>query len=61
LFKAQINKMRQLATENNLGQVPLKFFTEEGELVKSIQDLISQENISLIVKGTSSIFMSPIH
>ena len=53
--------MRQLATENNLGQVPLKFFTEEGELVKSIQDLISQENISLIVKGTSSIFMSPIH
>lgn len=53
LFKAQTSKMRQLALENDLGQVPLMFFMEEGELVQSIQDIVSQENISLIVMGTT--------
>jgi len=53
LFKDQINKMRQLAIENDLGQVSLKFFIEEGELVQSILDIVSKESISLIVMGTT--------
>src|SRR5690606_10689083 len=53
LFKRQIEKMRELAVENNLGQVSLKFFMEEGELVQNILDLISKETISLIVMGTT--------
>lgn len=53
LFDKQINKLRQLAAENNLEQVPLKFFIEEVELVQSILELISEENISLIVMGTT--------
>ncbi len=53
LFEGQINKMRQLAVENDLGQVSLRFFMEEGELVQSILDLISKETVSLIVMGTT--------
>ena len=53
LFKAQIDKMRQHAAENDLGHIPLKFLLEEGELVQSILDMVSQENISLIVMGTT--------
>lgn len=53
LFKDQINKMYQLAVENDLGQVSLKFFIEEGELVQSILDLVSKDSINLIVMGTT--------
>src|SRR5690606_20781346 len=53
LFKRQIDKMRELAVENDLGQVSLKFFMEEGELVQNILDIISKETISLIVMGTT--------
>lgn len=53
LFKDQINKMHRLAAENNLGQVPLNFFMEEGELVQSILDIVSKQDISLIVMGTT--------
>lgn len=53
LSKRQKSKMRQLAVENDLGQVSLKFFIEEGELVQSILNLVSKETISLIVMGTT--------
>lgn len=53
LFKEEINRMLQLAIENDFGQVPLKFFIEEGELVQSILDLVSKEAIKLIVMGTT--------
>ena len=53
LFKQQIDQMRELAVENDLGELSLKFFMEEGDLVQNILDLVSKENISLIVMGTT--------
>jgi hypothetical protein len=39
--------MRELAVENDLGELSLKFFMEEGDLVQNILDLVSKENIGL--------------
>lgn len=53
LFKRQIDQMRELAVINDLGQLSLKFYMEEGELVQNILDIVSKETISLIVMGTT--------
>lgn len=52
-YKEQVNQMRQLAEENGLSEVSLKFLMEEGELLQNIQNIVAKEIIDVIVMGTT--------
>src|SRR5690554_2461190 len=52
-FKEKVVLMRQLAEENSLDQVTVKFTLEQGELVQNIQEIVTKEAIDFVVMGTT--------
>ena len=52
-FKEKAGQLREMAEQENASGVKLSFVFEEGDLIMNILDVISKENIDLVVMGTS--------
>jgi nucleotide-binding universal stress UspA family protein len=52
-FKDYIPKLREIAESHNLGSIKMSHVLEYGDLIPSINKLVKQENIDLIVMGTN--------
>ena len=52
-FKDYIPKLREIASQHHLEDIPMSHVLEEGDLIPTIHKLVKDENISLIVMGTN--------
>jgi len=52
-FKAQGEKLRKIAEDLELDSVNIRFVLEKGDLILNILEAISNENIDLLVMGTT--------
>ena len=51
-FKDNIPQLRQIAEENNLANIPMKFILEEGNFLYILREIITEESIDFVVMGT---------
>ncbi|WP_413532724.1 universal stress protein [Empedobacter brevis] len=51
-FKDNIPQLRQIADENGLNEIPIKFILEEGNLLYILREIINEEKIDYVVMGT---------
>lgn len=52
-YKEKVPQMREIAEQHQLGDVNMTFIFEEGSLLYTIQRIIKDENIELVVMGTN--------
>lgn len=51
-FKDNIPQLRQIAKDNNLSDITIKFILEEGNFLYILRETITEENIDYVVMGT---------
>ncbi|WP_430612434.1 universal stress protein [Flavobacterium sp. JP2137] len=54
-FKDQVPPIRQIAEKHDLGHIPMHFILEEGYLNSILKKIIKDENIDMVVMGTSGL------
>ncbi len=52
-FKDNIPQLRQIADENGLNEIPMKFILEEGNFLYILRETIEEESIDYVVMGTN--------
>jgi len=52
-FKDKIPQLHQIAEDNGLGHIPMKFMLEEGNFLYIMRETIEQEKIDYVVMGTT--------
>ena len=51
-FKDNIPQLRQIADENGLNEIPIKFILEEGNFLYILREIIGEESVDFVVMGT---------
>ncbi len=51
-FKDNIPQLRQIADDNGLNEIPIKFILEEGNFLYILREIISEESVDFVVMGT---------
>ncbi|QES91866.1 universal stress protein [Empedobacter brevis] len=51
-FKDNIPQLRQIADENGLNEIPVKFILEEGNFLYILREIIGEESVDFVVMGT---------
>lgn len=51
-FKDNIPQLRQIAVENGLNEIPIKFILEEGNFLYILREIIGEESVDFVVMGT---------
>ncbi|MGV0936587.1 universal stress protein [Empedobacter falsenii] len=51
-FKDNIPQLRQVADDNGLNEIPIKFILEEGNFLYILREIISEESVDFVVMGT---------
>lgn len=51
-FKDNIPQLRQIADENGLNEIPIKFILEEGNFLYILREIIGEERVDFVVMGT---------
>lgn len=51
-FKDNIPQLRQIAVENDLNEIPIKFILEEGNFLYILREIIGEESVDFVVMGT---------
>lgn len=51
-FKDNIPQLRQIAVENDLNEIPIKFILEEGNFLYILSEIIGEESVDFVVMGT---------
>ncbi len=54
-FKDNVPSIRKIAEDNNLGHIPMHFILEEGYLITILKKIVKDENIDMVVMGTSGL------
>lgn len=52
-FKDNIPQLRQIAADNELSDIPLKFILEEGNFLYILRETIEEESVDFVVMGTN--------
>lgn len=52
-FKDRVPQLHQIAEENGLGHIPMKFILEEGNFLYIMRETIEEEKIDYVVMGTT--------
>ncbi len=52
-FKDNIPQLRQIAADNELSEIPLKFILEEGNFLYILRETIEEESVDYVVMGTN--------
>ncbi|WP_291074746.1 universal stress protein [Empedobacter sp. UBA5987] len=51
-FKDNIPQLRQIADDNGLNEIPIKFILEEGNFLYILREIIGEESVDFVVMGT---------
>ncbi|WP_114998312.1 universal stress protein [Empedobacter falsenii] len=51
-FKDNIPQLRQIAVENDLNEILIKFILEEGNFLYILREIIGEESVDFVVMGT---------
>ena len=51
-FKDNIPQLRQIADDNGLNEIPIKFILEEGNFLYVLREIIGEESVDFVVMGT---------
>ena len=51
-FKDNIPQLRQVADDNGLNEIPIKFILEEGNFLYILREIIGEESVDFVVMGT---------
>lgn len=51
-FKDNIPQLRQIADDNDLNEIPIKFILEEGNFLYILREIIGEESVDFVVMGT---------